>query len=168
MSKKPVKSSSRRAPKPASAKARQAVAKRLPAPALPGDSAPFERIAKALEKIAAGLPAVPVTIRDADVFASADAFVWQPSGKLLPVPRVSRVEIALLKGIDRMRDTLIENTQRFATCLPANNALLWGARGMGKSSLVKAVHADINALPEVGGKLKLIEILARTSRACRS
>ncbi len=134
------------------------MAKRLPAPALPGDSAPFERIAKALEKIAAGLPAVPVTIRDADVFASADAFVWQPSGKLLPVPRVSRVEIALLKGIDRMRDTLIENTQRFATCLPANNALLWGARGMGKSSLVKAVHADINALPEVGGKLKLIEI----------
>jgi predicted AAA+ superfamily ATPase len=63
----------------------------------------------------------------------------------MPVPRVNRVEMSLLKGIDRMRDVLVENTERFARGLPANNALLWGARGMGKSSLVKAVHAAINA-----------------------
>jgi predicted AAA+ superfamily ATPase len=72
------------------------------------------------------------------------------------VPRVSRVELGLLKGVDRMRDILIENTERFANGLPANNALLWGARGMGKSSLVKAAHATVNAA--VGGRLKLIEI----------
>ena len=60
----------------------------------------------------------------------------------MPVPRVNRIELGLLKGIDRMRDTLIENTERFADGLPANNALLWGARGMGKSSLVKAAHAE--------------------------
>ena len=88
----------------------------------------------------------------------ADAFVWNPAGRATAVPRVSRVEIGLLKGIDRMRDILIENTERFATGLPANNALLWGARGMGKSSLVKAAHAAVNARPDVAGTLKLIEI----------
>jgi hypothetical protein len=74
------------------------------------------------------------------------------------VPRVSRVEIGLLKGIDRMRDILIENTERFTDGLPANNALLWGARGMGKSSLVKAAHASINANRKPADRLKLIEI----------
>jgi predicted AAA+ superfamily ATPase len=75
------------------------------------------------------------------------------------VPKVNRVEMALLRGIDRVRDTLAENTQRFAAGLPANNALLWGARGMGKSSLVKAVHAEINqARPAESRALKLIEI----------
>ena len=74
------------------------------------------------------------------------------------MPRVSRVDLGLLKGIDRMRDILIENTERFADGLPANNALLWGARGMGKSSLVKAVHADINVKRKPADKLKLIEI----------
>ena len=74
------------------------------------------------------------------------------------MPRVSRVEIDLLKGIDRMRDILIENTERFANGLPANNALLWGARGMGKSSLVKAAHASINATRKPADRLKLIEI----------
>jgi predicted AAA+ superfamily ATPase len=64
------------------------------------------------------------------------------------VPKVSRVEMALLRGIDRVRDTLADNTARFAAGLPANNALLWGARGMGKSSLVKAVHAEINKSAE--------------------
>ena len=64
----------------------------------------------------------------------------------------------LLCGIDRVRDLLVENTRRFARALPANNALLWGARGMGKSSLVKAAHAAINREPEVGGRLKLVEI----------
>ncbi len=71
---------------------------------------------------------------------------------------VSRVELGLLKGIDRMRDILIENTERFANGLPANNALLWGARGMGKSSLVKAAHASINATARPADRLKLIEI----------
>jgi len=74
------------------------------------------------------------------------------------VPRVSRVDLGLLKGIERMRDILIENTERFANGLPANNALLWGARGMGKSSLVKAAHASINADLKPAERLKLIEI----------
>ena len=73
-------------------------------------------------------------------------------------PRVSRVDLGLLKGIDRMRDILIENTERFADALPDNNALLWGARGMGKSSLVKATHASVNADRKAADKLKLIEI----------
>jgi predicted AAA+ superfamily ATPase len=75
------------------------------------------------------------------------------------VPRVNRVDMSLLKGIDRMRDILVENTERFARGLPANNALLWGARGMGKSSLVKAAHAAVNAgLGKDAGLLKLVEI----------
>ena len=75
-------------------------------------------------------------------FLSAEAFVWHPDGRrLAPVARINRVDMSLLKGIDRVRDLLVENTERFARGLPANNALLWGARGMGKSSLVKAAHA---------------------------
>jgi predicted AAA+ superfamily ATPase len=113
------------------------------------------RIADALERLAPAQNVQP----DLDC---ADAFVWHPQGrKLAPVPRVNRVEMTLLKGIDRMRDTLAENTERFARALPANNALLWGARGMGKSSLVKAVHAETNArLAKEPGhvRLKLIEI----------
>jgi predicted AAA+ superfamily ATPase len=99
----------------------------------------WERVAAALERLAPGAPAAPH-------FAEADAFSWHPDRRqLVPVARVNRVEMSLLKGIDRMRDVLVENTERFARGLPANNALLWGARGMGKSSLVKAVHASINA-----------------------
>jgi hypothetical protein len=93
--------------------------------------------------------------------ASAEAFSWHPAGRrLVPVPKVNRVEMSLLKGIDRVRDMLLENTERFARGLPANNALLWGARGMGKSSLVKAVHASVNAVRggNGDGRLKLIEI----------
>jgi hypothetical protein len=138
MSKKPAKSSSRSTERRAAAAPRPAVAKRLPAKLSGPDTTTLARVANALERIAAGLPAPAAAADNARAFAAADAFVWHPSGRLIPVPRVSRVEIALLKGIDRMRDTLIENTQRFATGLPANNALLWGARGMGKSSLVKA------------------------------
>ena len=110
-------------------------------------------IAAALERLAPPPPRRPD-------FAGADAFVWHPQGTgSRPVARVNRVEMALLKGIDRVRDTLVENTERFARGLPANNALLWGARGMGKSSLVKAAHAAVNASqPLSGGKLKLIEI----------
>jgi predicted AAA+ superfamily ATPase len=119
-------------------------------------------LAHALDRMAASLErlAPPADVR-AD-FDAADAFVWHPLGRrLAPVTRVNRVEMSLLKGIDRVRDMLVENTERFARGLPANNALLWGARGMGKSSLVKAVHASINAAPARAGwvgKLKLIEI----------
>jgi predicted AAA+ superfamily ATPase len=111
------------------------------------------RIADALERL------IPPASTAPD-FTVADAFIWHPVGhKLAPVARVNRVAMSLLKGIDRMRDILVENTERFARGLPANNALLWGARGMGKSSLVKAVHADINAaLGRKTGLLKLIEI----------
>ncbi|MGV6874894.1 ATP-binding protein [Pseudochelatococcus sp. B33] len=111
------------------------------------------RIADALARLAP--PAVPVPDT-----AAADAFVWQPPGALNPVRRVNRVEMRLLRGIDRSRDTLAENTERFAKGLPANNALLWGARGMGKSSLVKAVHADTNRRLAHTGEpaLKLVEI----------
>jgi predicted AAA+ superfamily ATPase len=115
----------------------------------------IERIANALERLAprrAGLPD----------FSAADAYVWHPDGRrLAPVKRVNRVEMSLLKGIDRVRDVLVENTERFAKGLPANNALLWGARGMGKSSLVKAAHAAVNvavACNSKGGALKLTEI----------
>jgi predicted AAA+ superfamily ATPase len=117
-----------------------------------------ERIAHALETIASRLAAASPTPGGGDSFGSADAFVWHPNGRLAPVPRVSRVDLGLLKGIDRMRDILIENTARFANGLPANNALLWGARGMGKSSLVKATHASINVDRKPSDRLKLIEI----------
>jgi predicted AAA+ superfamily ATPase len=108
------------------------------------------RIAGALERLAPAPAAAPDF--------TAAAFVWHPEGrKLIPVRRVNRVDMSLLKGIDRVRDLLVENTERFARGLPANNALLWGARGMGKSSLVKASHAAIaQAHPATG--LKLIEI----------
>jgi uncharacterized protein len=110
------------------------------------------RIAAALERLA------PVSAAAVD-FAAADAFVWHPSeARLAPVPRVNRVDMSLLKGIDRVRDTLMDNTERFARGLPANNALLWGARGMGKSSLVKAAHAAVNAMAGHAGSTKLIEI----------
>ncbi len=93
---------------------------------------------------------------------AADAFVWQAStGTLQPVPKVNRVEMVLLKGVDRVRDILVDNTDRFARGLPANNVLLWGARGMGKSSLVKAAHATINSDPSKlpgGHPMKLVEI----------
>jgi predicted AAA+ superfamily ATPase len=114
-------------------------------------SATLDRIAAALERLSPAVPAPPD-------FAAADAFTWHPVGRrLVPVPRVNRVEMSLLQGIDRVRDMLVENTERFARGLPANNALLWGARGMGKSSLVKAVHATVNAAQGDGG-LKLAEI----------
>ena len=117
-----------------------------------------ERLVRALETIAAHLAAQGKPAVERETFRQADAFVWHPDGRLAAVPRVSRVELFLLKGVDRMRDILMENTERFANGLPANNALLWGARGMGKSSLVKAAHASINADRKPADKLKLIEI----------
>jgi len=108
------------------------------------------RIVEALERLAPPPPPAPD-------FA-AEAFVWHADrGRLAPVKKINRVELALLRGVDRVRDALVENTARFAKGLPANNALLWGARGMGKSSLVKAVHAEVNRREGQGG-LKLVEI----------
>jgi len=113
------------------------------------------RIAAALERLSPPAPAAPD-------FSAADAFVWRAEAHALaPVAKVSRVELGLLQGVDLMRDQLVGNTERFARGLPANNVLLWGARGMGKSSLVKAAHADINerlaGTPGFAG-LKLVEI----------
>jgi uncharacterized protein len=116
-----------------------------------GGDGVLDRIADALERLAPPSPAAPD-------FLAAEAFVWHPEGRrLAPVARVNRVEMSLLKGIDRVRDLLVENTERFARGLPANNALLWGARGMGKSSLVKAAHAAVGAAHAAAG-LRLIEI----------
>ena len=110
----------------------------------------LERVAEALERLS---PAGP---GDAALDA-ADGFVWHAdSARLEAVPRINRLELPLLKGIDRVRDILLDNTRRFARGLPANNALLWGARGMGKSSLIKAVHGVVTAEDSAG--LKLIEI----------
>ncbi|HIC72074.1 MAG TPA: ATP-binding protein [Alphaproteobacteria bacterium] len=108
------------------------------------------RIADALERLAPALPAAP-NLKD------SDAFVWNADhNQLKPATNINLVHLALLKGISRTRDTLLNNTLRFAKELPANNALLWGARGMGKSSLVKAVHARINQ--DTPNALALIEI----------
>ena len=124
-------------------------------PAAEDQADTLRRIAEALERLS---PRAPAT---ADLNA-ADAFVWHPDGRrLMPVPKVNRVEMGLLRGIDRVRDVLMDNTERFAKGLPANNALLWGARGMGKSSLVKAAHAAFNTASGAkpgAGMLKLIEI----------
>ncbi|WP_173931519.1 ATP-binding protein [Chelativorans sp. Marseille-P2723] len=113
----------------------------------------LDRLVAAVEKIAPVLPPVPD-------FDAASCFVWDAeSSALLPVTKVNRVDISLIKGIDRVRDILLDNTRRFAAGLPANNALLWGARGMGKSSLVKAVHEEINSSRKEGdAALKLVEI----------
>jgi predicted AAA+ superfamily ATPase len=124
---------------------------------LSSETALLERIAAALERLSPGASPTPD-------FNAAEAFVWNAAAAGFdPVPVVNRVPLGLLQGIDRAADQLLANTERFAAGLPANNALLWGARGMGKSSLVKAVHADVRARGLVGksggtGDLKLVEI----------
>jgi predicted AAA+ superfamily ATPase len=121
--------------------------------------APPQPQPEVLRRIADALDRLAPPPRAAHDLGSADAFIWHPGRGLVAVPRVNRVHMSLLKGIDRMRDILVENTERFARGLPANNALLWGARGMGKSSLVKAAHAGVNAgLGKQAGLLKLVEI----------
>ena len=108
----------------------------------------LSRVAQALDRLAPA--ALPQTLPE-----KGNAFVWEPHlGALTEVAHVAGVELPLLKAIENQRDTLIANTRRFADGLPANNALLWGARGMGKSSLVKAVHGEINR----GGKSTLVLI----------
>jgi uncharacterized protein len=110
----------------------------------------LQRVAESLERMAPPAPG-------ASDLGAADAFVWAAEQhRLEPVTHVARVPIFLLRGIDRSRDILLDNTRRFAKGLPANNALLWGARGTGKSALVKAVHAAING--EISPPLALIEI----------
>ena len=110
-----------------------------------------------LERIASALEAGIHLPRDLDIDPQNNAFIWHTDpDALIPVPNVNRVSYELLQGIDRVRDILLENTQRFAKGFAANNALLWGARGMGKSSLVKAVHAKINE--EDPNSLLLVEI----------
>ena len=110
------------------------------------------RVTAALERLAP--PPLPAALP-----ARGIAFVWEPAqGSLTPVPLVASIEISLLKAIENQRETLAANTRRFADGLPANNALLWGARGMGKSSLVKAVHAALNAKWKGDGRLVLIEV----------
>ncbi len=109
-----------------------------------------------MERIAAALERMSPAPLEAPDFDGSDAFVWHVSpDRLDPVSNVNRVDLDLLVGIDRSRNTLLENTRQFARGLPANNALLWGARGMGKSSLVKAAHAAV--LGE-GLALKIVEV----------
>jgi len=154
--KSPAKTLSKAPAKTVAKKPAARVASKRPTPLLEDGSQ--ARIAIALEAIASHLSAQAPGRTASQSFESADAFVWHPDGRLAAVPRVSRVELFLLKGIDRMRDILIDNTERLANGFPANNALLWGARGMGKSSLVKATHATINLNREADDRLKLIEI----------
>ncbi|AXV15305.1 AAA family ATPase [Neorhizobium sp. SOG26] len=110
----------------------------------------IRRLADAVERLAGPPPAV-------NDWGAADCFVWVPHNqRLQPVPRPNRVALSLIRGVDHVRDILHENTLRFAEGFPANNVLLWGARGMGKSSLVKAVHEDVRASTNV--PLKLVEV----------
>jgi uncharacterized protein len=110
----------------------------------------LRRITAALERLTQ-MPSASVSLRE------ADAFVWEPPDrKIRPVRDIGAIDLRLLKGVDRQANTLLENTRRFARGLPANNALLWGARGSGKSSLVKAVHARV--AEEQPGALVLIEV----------
>ncbi|MBZ9817908.1 ATP-binding protein [Mesorhizobium sp. CA4] len=112
----------------------------------------LDRLIEAVSRLA------PPPVPQADL-GLADCFVWQADpGYLEPVHKVNRVDIGLIRGVDRVRDILLDNTERFASGYAANNVLLWGARGMGKSSLVKAVHAAVNAADKLDRPLKLIEI----------
>jgi predicted AAA+ superfamily ATPase len=114
----------------------------------------LSRIAEALERLA---PPPPAALD----LSGAEGFVWQPAHmRLMPVPHIARVAIGLIEGVDQQKRIVLENTARFARGFPANNAMLWGARGMGKSSLVKAAHAAVAAENRVDGvsPLKLIEI----------
>ena len=114
------------------------------------EQALLERIAKAFERLSPPPPTAPF-------WDAAEGFVWDASARaLMPLAKISRVPLALLKGIDRQSERLLVNTRRFAEGLPANNALLWGARGTGKSALVKAVHAAV--AEATGRSLKLVEI----------
>jgi predicted AAA+ superfamily ATPase len=114
--------------------------------------AELSRLVRAVESLAAPEP-------KATDFNAAACFVWDAEAAYLsPVANPNRIELSLIKGVDHVRDILLDNTKRFARGLPANNVLLWGARGMGKSSLVKSVHAELSSEPELPAPLKLVEI----------
>ncbi|MBH89714.1 MAG: AAA family ATPase [Magnetovibrio sp.] len=132
----------------------------------------LERITSALERIAP-------PINTGGNIEVGDAFIWQSEKAILePVVKVQRIDLSLLKGIDHQREILLSNTTNFANGLPANNALLWGARGSGKSSLVKAAHAYVNQQvssplvlieiyrEEISSLPKLLAILRKTKRRC--
>jgi predicted AAA+ superfamily ATPase len=120
---------------------------------------PNESLEEKLDRLIAAVARLAPREAPAADIRAADCFVWAADpGYLEPVHRVNRVDIGLIRGVDRVRDILVDNTERFAAGLPANNVLLWGARGMGKSSLVKAVHASVNGTRKGGDPLKLIEI----------
>ncbi|UCH76102.1 MAG: ATP-binding protein [Rhodospirillales bacterium] len=136
------------------------------------DNDTLRRIADALERLA------PPSQAWSDLEV-ADAFVWRADVESLePVTAVNRVALGLLQGIDHQADQLLDNTRRFAEGLPANNALLWGARGSGKSSLVKAVHAEVNRAAaeklvlveihreDIGSLPRLLTLLRKTERRC--
>lgn len=119
-----------------------------------------DTILPTLARIADALDRMAPAIAEKTDFNAADAFVWNArAGALKPVPNVNRVELDLLQGIDQVRDILLQNTEQFAAGYAANNALLWGARGMGKSSVVKAIHAHVNKTATSSSqKLKFVEI----------
>jgi predicted AAA+ superfamily ATPase len=122
----------------------------------PAAADPLRRVAEALERLAPPPPPAPD-------FRAGSAFVWHPDpDRVDPVKRVNRVELSLLVGVDRARDTLLGQHARLCKGVPANNALLWGARGMGKSSLVKAVHAEV-AAEEPG--LRIVEVAREDLRS---
>jgi predicted AAA+ superfamily ATPase len=123
----------------------------------------LDQYTQLLERIAAALERLAPPLLPAPDFSAAEGFIWlAESCRFQPVPAINRVPLQLLKSVDRMRDILYDNTRRFAEGLPANNALLWGARGMGKSSLVKAVYAAVASETGAGNGsrpgLKLVEI----------
>lgn len=114
--------------------------------------AELTRLSRAVESLA------PARLAEND-FDAAQCFVWNAeAAHLAPVAKPNRIDIGLIKGVDHVRDILVDNTRRFARGLPANNVLLWGARGMGKSSLVKSAHAELAAEAETIAPLKLVEI----------
>lgn len=116
-----------------------------------------EKIFEQLRRIADSLDRIAPTPQSEPDIDAGNAFVWQAeSNSLRHIPKVNHVGMSMLQGIDRVKDILLENTLRFAKGLPANNALLWGARGMGKSSLVKAAHALVNQ--QLEQSLVLVEI----------
>ncbi len=121
---------------------------------------PIETLSRKLDRLVQAVERLAPAVAPATDLSRADCFVWSAeTGVLEPVTRVNRVAIDLIRGVDRVKDILVDNTSRFAQGLPANNVLLWGARGMGKSSLIKAAHAEINAGLAAGEPpLKLVEI----------
>jgi len=138
-----------------------------------------DKLIPLLERVVAALDRLAPPPSGSPDFDSADAYVWHTEGdRLEAVPEVNRVDLALLKGVERVRDLLLDNTERFARGLPANNALLWGTRGMGKSSLVKAVHAQVNRgrpkslvlieihREDIPSLPRLLALLRHTKRRC--